>query len=31
METWGRFIKLKNMEHACTALSEAEMATHDQY
>ena len=24
----GRFIKLKYMEHACTALSEAEMAAH---
>ena len=25
---WGRFIKLKYMEHACDALSEAEMAAH---
>ena len=28
--TWGRFIKLKNMEHACTALSEAETAINAQ-
>jgi len=26
--SWGRFIKLKHMEHACTALSEADMAAH---
>ena len=26
--SWGRFIKLKNLEHACIALSEAEMAAH---
>ena len=26
--SWGRFIKLKFMEHACNARSEAEMAAH---